>query len=105
MNRSLHNIPAYRSRRAILLLAALGLAGRVAAQHLTGGAQGLGRAVAAGVMAGRDGWANKIDPGKPVDKDLYELPPAEQKKIKQLPGALDIVLDNLEKSESPPRKL
>src|SRR4030095_12138928 len=34
---------------------------------------------------------------KPVDKDLYELPPAEQKKIKQLPGALDIVLDNLEK--------
>ena len=37
------------------------------------------------------------DPGKPVDKDLYELPPAEQKKIKQLPGALDIVLDNLEK--------
>ena len=28
---------------------------------------------------------------------LDELPPAEQKKIKQLPGALDIVLDNLEK--------
>jgi glutamine synthetase len=53
---------------------------------------------AACVMAGLDGIANKIDPGKPVDKDLYELPPAEQKKIKQLPGALDIVLDNLEKS-------
>src|SRR5216117_2981420 len=53
---------------------------------------------AACVMAGIDGVANKIDPGKPVDKDLYELPPAEQKKIKQLPGALDIVLDNLEKS-------
>ena len=53
---------------------------------------------AACVMAGLDGVANKIDPGKPVDKDLYELPPAEQKKIKQLPGALDIVLDNLEKS-------
>src|SRR6266851_5366152 len=52
---------------------------------------------AACVMAGLDGIANKIDPGKPVDKDLYELPPAEQKKIKQLPGALDIVLDNLEK--------
>src|SRR5207247_8579491 len=41
---------------------------------------------AACVMAGLDGVANKIDPGKPVDKDLYELPPAEQKKIKQLPG-------------------
>ncbi len=53
---------------------------------------------AACVMAGLDGVANKIDPGKPVDKDLYELPPAEQKKIKQLPGALDIVLENLEKS-------
>jgi glutamine synthetase len=52
---------------------------------------------AACVMAGLDGIANKIDPGKPVDKDLYELPAAEQKKIKQLPGALDIVLDNLEK--------
>ncbi len=52
---------------------------------------------AACVMAGLDGVANKIDPGKPVDKDLYELPPAEAKKIKQLPGALDIVLDNLEK--------
>jgi glutamine synthetase len=53
---------------------------------------------AACVMAGLDGIANKIDPGKPVDKDLYELPPAEQKKIKQLPGDLSIVLDNLEKS-------
>ena len=52
---------------------------------------------AACVMAGLDGVANKIDPGKPIDKDLYELPPAEQKRIKQLPGALDIVLDNLEK--------
>src|SRR5437867_4121736 len=53
---------------------------------------------AACLMAGLDGVANKIDPGKPVDKDLYELPPAEAKKIKQMPGSLDIVLDNLEKS-------
>src|SRR5262252_4451132 len=55
---------------------------------------------AACVMAGLDGVANKIDPGKPVDKDLYELPAAEQKKIKQLPGALDVVLDNLEKDNA-----
>src|SRR5438046_2188115 len=53
---------------------------------------------AACLMAGLDGVANKIDPGKPVDKDLYELPPAEAKKIKQLPGDLSIVLDNLEPS-------
>jgi glutamine synthetase len=39
---------------------------------------------AACLMAGLDGVANKIDPGKPVDKDL--------------PGDLSIVLDNLEKS-------
>jgi glutamine synthetase len=48
-------------------------------------------------MAGLDGIVNKIDPGQPIDKDLYELPPEEQKAIKQLPGALDVVLDNLEK--------
>jgi len=52
---------------------------------------------AACLMAGLDGIANKIDPGKPVDKDLYELPPAEAKRIKQLPGSLGEVLDALEK--------
>jgi glutamine synthetase len=51
---------------------------------------------AACVMAGLDGVANKIDPGKPMDKDLYELPAEEAKEIKQLPGSLDVVLDNLE---------
>ena len=45
-------------------------------------------AFAACMMAGLDGIKNKIDPGEPVDKDLYELAPAEQKKIKQLPGDL-----------------
>ena len=52
---------------------------------------------AACLMAGLDGVANKIDPGKPIDKDLYELPPAEAKKVKQLPGSLEEVLDALEK--------
>ncbi len=52
---------------------------------------------AACMMAGLDGIVNKIDPGKPIDKDLYELPPAEAKKVKQLPGSLDVVLDALEK--------
>ena len=52
---------------------------------------------AACVMAGLDGIVNKIDPGAPIDKDLYELPPDEAKAVKQLPGSLDVVLDNLEK--------
>ena len=47
-------------------------------------------------MAGLDGIQNKIDPGQPVDKDLYELPAAELKKIKQVPGSLGEVLDALE---------
>jgi glutamine synthetase len=51
---------------------------------------------AACVMAGLDGVANKIDPGKPMDKDLYELPPEEAAEIKQLPGSLNEVLDALE---------
>jgi glutamine synthetase len=51
---------------------------------------------AACLMAGLDGVANKIDPGKPIDKDLYELAPAEAKGVKQLPGSLSEVLDALE---------
>ncbi len=52
---------------------------------------------AACLMAGLDGVANKMDPGEPIDKDLYELPPEEAAKVKQLPGSLDEVLDALEK--------
>src|SRR6266852_712145 len=51
---------------------------------------------AACVMAGLDGIVNKIDPGKPLEKDLYELPPEEAAEIKQLPGSLEEVLDALE---------
>ncbi|MFZ3063824.1 MAG: glutamine synthetase, partial [Nitrospirota bacterium] len=40
---------------------------------------------------------NKIEPPKPIDKDLYELEPEEAGKIKHLPGSLDVVLDALEK--------
>jgi len=47
-------------------------------------------------MAGLDGIANKIDPGMPMEKDLYELPPEEAAEIKQLPGSLEEVLDALE---------
>ena len=39
---------------------------------------------------------NKIDPGEPQDRDLYDLPAKEKKKIKQVPSSLGEVLDALE---------
>ncbi len=47
-------------------------------------------------MAGLDGVQNRIDPGEPQDKDLYELPPEEARLIKQVPGSLGDVLKALE---------
>lgn len=49
------------------------------------------------LMAGLDGIQNKIHPGDPLDKDLYELEPEEAAKIKSTPGSLGEVLDALEK--------
>ena len=40
-------------------------------------------AFAALLMAGLDGVLNKIDPGEPLDKNIYELPPEELKKVPQ----------------------
>lgn len=51
---------------------------------------------AALLMAGLDGIQNQIDPGEPMDKDLYSLPPEEARNIKQVPGSLATVLDALE---------
>ena len=51
---------------------------------------------AAILMAGLDGIQNRIDPGDPHDKDLYELPAEEAKLIKQVPGSLSDVLKALE---------
>jgi glutamine synthetase len=48
------------------------------------------------LMAGLDGVLNRIDPGEPTDKDLYELPAEEAKLIKQVPASLGAVLDALE---------
>ena len=48
------------------------------------------------LMAGLDGIQNRIDPGNPVDKDLYDLPREEAKLIKQVPGSLADVLKALE---------
>ena len=49
------------------------------------------------LMAGLDGIENKIKPGSPLDKDIYEMPAEELAKVPQMPGSLDEALDNLEK--------
>jgi glutamine synthetase len=48
------------------------------------------------LMAGLDGIVNKIEPGEPVDKDIYHhLSDSEKKTIRQAPGSLEIALENL----------
>jgi glutamine synthetase len=53
-------------------------------------------AFSAMMMAGLDGIQQRIDPGQPVDKDLFELPPEELARIPSVPGSLDDALDALE---------
>ncbi len=48
------------------------------------------------LMAGLDGIENKIDPGPPMDKDLYELPPEELKNVPQVCGSLRDALEALD---------
>jgi glutamine synthetase len=51
---------------------------------------------AALLMAGLDGIKNKIDPGAPMDKDLYDLPPEEDKLIPKVCHSLDMALEALD---------
>ena len=53
-------------------------------------------AFAAMLMAGLDGVANRIDPGDPLDVDLYDLPPEQAAQVDQVPGSLEEVLNALE---------
>ncbi|MEM7146073.1 MAG: type I glutamate--ammonia ligase [Verrucomicrobiota bacterium] len=52
-------------------------------------------AFSAMLMAGLDGIQNKIDPGDPMDKNLYDLPAEEMANIPQAPGSLEGALDAL----------
>ena len=54
-------------------------------------------AFAAMLMAGLDGIQNKIHPGDAMDKDLYDLPPEEEKAIPQVSYSFDLSLDTLDK--------
>ncbi len=44
------------------------------------------------LMAGIDGIQNKIDPGEPLDKDIYDLSPEELANVPQAPGSLEAAL-------------
>jgi glutamine synthetase len=61
-------------------------------------------AFSAMLMAGLDGIKRKIDPVKagfgPLDKNIYDLPEREARKIKSVPGNLEATLDALEKDHA-----
>jgi glutamine synthetase len=51
---------------------------------------------AALLMAGLDGIRNELDPGDPVDKNIYDLATEEASNIKTVPGSLDAAMAALE---------
>ena len=52
------------------------------------------------LMAGLDGIENRIDPGGPADKNLYDLPPRERKKVPEVCGSLKEALENLDRDRA-----
>ncbi|HEY8538134.1 MAG TPA: glutamate--ammonia ligase [Steroidobacteraceae bacterium] len=52
------------------------------------------------LMAGLDGIQNKIHPGDPADKDLYDLPPEEAKNIPEVCYSLEQALEALDKDRA-----
>jgi glutamine synthetase len=55
-------------------------------------------AFSAMMMAGLDGIQNKIHPGDAMDKDLYDLPPEEEKKLQLVSFSLDEALGHLDRN-------
>ena len=55
-------------------------------------------AFSAMLMAGIDGIENKIDPGEPLDKNIYALSPEETANLPSMPGHLEEALDCLEEN-------
>jgi glutamine synthetase len=49
------------------------------------------------LMAVIDGIKNKIKPGDPLDRDIYDMEPEELAKVPQAPGSLDAAINNLER--------
>jgi len=57
-------------------------------------------AFSAMVMAGLDGVLNKVEPGEPLDKDIYDLSPEELRGVPSMPGSLEEALNCLEEGHS-----
>ena len=57
-------------------------------------------AFAAMLMAGLDGVQNKIHPGDPIDKNMYDLPPAQAKKVQHVCSSLEMALECLNKDRN-----
>src|SRR6202522_4357067 len=53
-------------------------------------------AFSAMMMAGLDGVLNRMEPGEPLDKDIYDLSPEEMKSVPSMPGSLEEALSCLE---------
>jgi glutamine synthetase len=54
-------------------------------------------AFSAMMMAGLDGIQRRLDPGQPLDKDIYALSAAELKEVPSMSASLEDALDNLKK--------
>jgi glutamine synthetase len=52
------------------------------------------------MMAGLDGIQNKIHPGDAMDKNLYDLPPEEEKAIPKVCHSLEMALEELDKDRA-----
>ncbi|MBX2810584.1 MAG: type I glutamate--ammonia ligase [Myxococcales bacterium] len=57
-------------------------------------------AFSAMLMAGLDGIMNRMDPGDPLDKDIYGLTPEELSDVSMCPGSLEEALDALEQDHT-----
>jgi glutamine synthetase len=55
-------------------------------------------AFSAMLMAAIDGIQNKVDPGEPLDKNIYDLPPEELAEVESAPGSLEEALAELKKN-------
>jgi len=61
-------------------------------------------AFSAMLMAGLDGIENRVDPGEPLDKNIYDLSPEEARNVRQVPGSLEESLRALEEDQAFLRK-